>query len=153
MGHVVGFLCEFCFWVTWSRWSHCSFSKILFLSHRDTLVTLVTLYFFSPRTRTLIIWVTGSQIWVTFVTRVTAKTLVTLVHGHRVTLVTLVTLCFFSTNAFSRVTRTRHTRRSHLALFCPIMSHIYGSKLIVTMVMERWKEEVKHVLIVNIVEK
>lgn len=28
-----------------------------------------------------------------------------------------------------------------------------GSKLIVTMVMERWKEEVKHVLIVNIVEK
>ena len=101
-----------------------SFSKILFLSHRDTLVTLVTLYFFSPRTLTLIIWVTGSQNWVTFVTRVTAKTLVTLVHGHRVTLVTLVTLCFFSTNAFSRVTCTRHTRRSHLALFCPIMSHI-----------------------------
>ena len=44
--------------------------------------------------------------------------------GHRVTLVTLVTLCFFSRNAFSRVTGTRHTRRSQLALFCPIMSHI-----------------------------
>ena len=31
---------------------------------------------------------------------------------------------FFSRNAFSRVTGTRHTRRSHLALFCLIMSHI-----------------------------
>ena len=56
---------------------------------------------------------------------VTSITLVTIVHGsqghaghvgHAV--------FFFSRNAFSRVTGTRHTRRSHLALFCLIMSHI-----------------------------
>ena len=36
---------------------------------------------------------------------------------------------FFSENAFYRVTGTRHTRRSQLALFCPIMSHIYHNNI------------------------
>ena len=150
MGDIVYFFGQCCCWVTgshWSRGSHCVFVGQFcfcdfFSGSQGHAGHVGHVMFFWEK------FVSGSQghvdtqNWVTYVTR---KTIVhrdtKLGHicdpsdfnniGHNGTRVTgsrwsRGSRCvFFSENAFYRVTGTRHTRRSQLALFCPIMSHIY----------------------------